>query len=383
MKKFSHISLTKDSPDSPHHFLFQMQDSTEKDSKTLQDSSETSSQTYTPGTDEIGIRADVFVAKTLQISRSKAEKLFAKGQISLNGIPLNKQGMLLKSQDKITIYNLFQPTLHSIKSENFEIPILYQDEDLLVLNKPAGLIVHRANEQDKQFTLVDWLQQHNFSLSNLGNSYRCGIVHRLDKGTSGAMVIAKTNLAHENLKLQLQTRQMGRYYLCVIDKPLKESQIVDSPLVRHSRNRLKYVIANKNNPNAKSAKTAFFKIASTNHKQFDYELIGAKLFSGRTHQIRVHLSSLNRHILGDFFYGYQESKSKISYENTPKRILLHSHLLYLQHPKNGEILHIYAPLFKEMQDILNSNFDLKSYQDSNSNLLFPLDKIYQSIFTQH
>ncbi|WP_238699121.1 RluA family pseudouridine synthase [Helicobacter sp. MIT 05-5294] len=395
MKKISQIFYANDF--SLTSFSSQALNSAPKLPQATQDS--IASQIYIPNADEIGIRADVFIAQKLQISRSKAEKLFAKGQVLLNGAIPTKQGIPLKAQDEIALLNPPQTLNTSLNSdsaplgfsnpkqsyhtkpEGFKIPILYQDEDLLILNKPAGLVVHRTNEQDEQFTLVQWLQNQNFPLSNLGDSYRAGIVHRLDRGTSGAIVIAKNNFAHENLKQQLQTRQMGRYYLCVIDQALKESLIINSPLVRHSKNRLKYITTNSQNPNAKPAKTAFFKIATTRNIQSNCELIGAKLFSGRTHQIRVHLSSINRHILGDSFYGYQDCKCKnLLTQNLQDRILLHSHLLYLQHPKSGEILHIYAPIFQEMQDFLNLNFDLKSFCDSLGNLIFPLDKLYQSAF---
>lgn len=377
MKNFSHAMPTKDALENPSTSC----PSLAQDSKTLPNLKEISHQTFTLKDNEREIRADMFIAKMLQISRSQAEKLFLKGRILLNGTRLNKLGMILKPQDIISIQEDISPQENLNELKNLEIPILYQDEDLLVLNKPAGLIVHRTSEQDNQYTLVHWLKQQSFPLSNLGDSYRAGIVHRLDKGTSGAIVIAKTNFAHESLKRQLQTRQMGRYYLCVIDKNLKESQVVDSPLLRHSKNRLKYIVTNKTNPQAKTAKTAFFKIASARNEKLDYALIGAKLFSGRTHQIRAHLSSLNRHILGDFFYGYRDSTPNDFKESLQERILLHSHLLYLQHPKNGEILHIYAPLFKAMQDFLNLYFDLNPYQDSYGNLLFPLDRLYQSAFS--
>lgn len=339
------------------------------------DSMQKNAKTFSPNADEIGIRADIFIAKALQISRSQTEKLFSKSKILLNGIPLQKHGIALRAEDILTIQE-DAPQVQDLQLKALEIPILYQDEDLLILNKPADLIVHRTNDKDTQRTLTDWLHERNFPLSNLGDSYRAGIVHRLDKSTSGAIVIAKTNFAHENLKQQLQARQMGRYYLCVIDQALKESQIVDSPLMRHPKNRLKYITVNKNNPNAKSAKTAFFKIAIANLQ--DCELIGAKLFSGRTHQIRAHLSSLNRHILGDFFYGYsQDSKHNEFLQN---RIFLHSHLLYLKHPKSNELLHFYASLPAEIQDFLKTHFTLTNYRDSYGNLIFPLDHLYQSSF---
>lgn len=308
-------------------------------------------------------RLDKFLSSTLNLSRNQVEKLIQNQQILLNDAPLDKKGILIKNGDIISIKEQITP--QKTFDKDFSIPILYEDEDVLVINKPINLLTHRINEYDKEPTLVDYLITKNFALSNLGDSYRLGIVHRLDKGTSGAMIIAKNNIAHQNLSFQIKSKTMGRYYLCIIDKPLKEHKIIEFPLIRSPKNRLKYITATLNNPLAKSAKSAFFKII-TDHKT---ELIGAKLFSGRTHQIRAHLAGINRHILGDNFYGYKE--------NYQKRILLHSHIIHFIHPKTQKFIKVYAPLYEDMKDYLE-----KSYyqQPLNEDFQIPLDEMYCHIF---
>ena len=320
--------------------------------------------------ENIGIRADIFISQICGISRAKAQSYIKSAQVLLNNAPLQKHGITLKLHDTITL--IPQEAPQQRQKKEFTIPILYEDEEILILNKPADLIVHRSDTQDTQYTLVDWLKDSNFNLSNLGDSYREGIVHRLDKGTSGAIVIAKNNTAHAHLSAQIKTRAMGRYYVCVIDKPIKEPQIIESPIMRHPKMRLKYITTSNHSTNAKPAKTAFFTIAdSTNFTPI--ALIGAKLFSGRTHQIRVHLHSINRHILGDAFYGY-----KGNYTN---RILLHAHFIHLIHPISKQQLEIYAPFSLEMQEFLETYFPLQAYKNPQpQSLTIPLASLYAEIF---
>ena len=317
-----------------------------------------------------GMRADIFLSKTLNLSRAKVQNLIHKQAILLNSAPLQKYGIVLKAKD-ILILNPLTQSLKNPTPKDFDIPILYEDTEILVLNKPANLIVHSKNIEDSQFTLVDYLKEKGFQLSNLGDSNRLGIVHRLDKNTSGAIVIAKNNTAHQHLSTQIKLRQMGRYYLCVITPSLKESKIIELPIIRHPKHRLKYITAT-NNPNAKSAKTSFFTIPHLNDSNLvNHSLIGAKLFTGRTHQIRVHLNAMNRHILGDGFYGYKG--------NYTGRILLHAHFLHLLHPITQTPIEIYAPIPRDMQDFLFTHFSLSSYLNpKNPNLLeIPLSKIYE------
>ena len=286
--------------------------------------------------DEIGIRLDSFLQTRLHFSRNKIEKML-ENEILLNGKKPKKCGIILKEKDNIEV--LQSPTKPK-ENKDLEIQILYEDEEILILNKPCDLIVHQSSANDTQYTLVDFLQDKGYALSNLGDSYRAGILHRLDKGTSGAIIIAKSNQAHTLLSQQLKNREMGRYYLCVIDKPLKENITLEANILRHPKNRLKYIT----DPLGKVAKTQFFKIATN----ANLELICAKLFTGRTHQIRVHLAHLNRHILGDGFYGYKG--------NYQQRILLHAYFLYLTHPLSHKKIEIFAPLSPLMQDFIKTNF---------------------------
>jgi 23S rRNA pseudouridine1911/1915/1917 synthase len=227
---------------------------------------------------------------------------------------------------------------------DFDVEILYEDEDILVVNKPAGLVVHPAPSV-KEPTLVDWLVHRGISLSTLSGEERHGIVHRIDKDTTGALVIAKNNAAHQNLSEQLQNKSMGRYYLAVIDQPLKESRIVEVPIARNPKNRLKMAVVE----GGRAAKTQFVTLSTS--RQQGSSLIAAKLFTGRTHQIRVHLGALSRHILGDDLYGIKSKQGKIG------RIFLHAYVLYLTHPTRGDNLEVVAPMFDDMVGYINRNFD--------------------------
>ena len=226
---------------------------------------------------------------------------------------------------------------------DFDVEVLYEDEYLLIVNKPSNLVVHPAPSV-KEATLVDWLIQRGISLSTISGEERHGIVHRIDKETTGALVIAKDNKTHQKLSEQLQDKSMGRYYLAVIDLPLKDDIVVDKPIARNPKNRLKMDIITS----GKSAKSAFIKLVTSSQNM---ELISAKLYTGRTHQIRVHLNSLNRHILGDELYGYKPKKVKIP------RVFLHAYILYLIHPVTGNKLEVVAPLFDDMVEFCTNSFD--------------------------
>jgi len=186
--------------------------------------------------------------------------------------------------------------------------------------------------------------QKGISLSTISGEERHGIVHRIDKETTGALVIAKTNEAHQKLSLQLQDKSMGRYYLALVDYPLKQSGIVEKPIGRNRKNRLKMDIV----PDGKYAKSAFYKISESDAI---VELLAVKLFTGRTHQIRVHLNSLGRHILGDVLYGFKSKKDTIN------RVLLHAYKLYLIHPSTGLKMEFVAPMFPDMRDFIYRKFN--------------------------
>lgn len=302
-------------------------------------------------------RLDKFLATQIDASRNQIEQLIKKGYVSVDGKIVSKTGLKLKENQTVDVH-FPQSELETIKDVEFikeslkdkSIEIIYEDEDILVINKPYNLTVHDAPSV-KDATLVDWLKLNNFSLSTISAEIRHGIVHRLDKGTSGVMVVAKTNEAHLGLSKQLEDKSMGRYYLAIIDNPLKEDLIINKSIARNQNNRLKMAI----DENGRNAKSAFCKIALSNKENF--ELIGAKLYTGRTHQIRVHLSSINRHILGDNLYGFKGELNKIN------RFYLHAYYLYLTHPVTNKEMSFKANIPDDMNEFLNMNFQGEDIND--------------------
>ena len=295
-------------------------------------------------------RLDSFLCEALHLPKNQILSLIKHSLILHNGKPCKKGGIPLKPKDTITLL----PPPHQEKSAespltppSLPITILHEDEDILVLNKPSNLVIHHAPSV-KESTLVDWLKAKGFSLSTLSGEERYGIIHRLDKDTTGAILIAKTNHAHTLLAQELKTRQMGRYYLAIITNPLKDKCTIECHLGRNPQNRLKMSkLSPIKYPQARYSKSLFVPICtdSTN----SHQLIAIKLFTGRTHQIRAHLESISRHILGDSTYGYKGAFSG--------RIQLHAFLLYLTHPTTKKSLLIQAPIFDDMLESLQKNFD--------------------------
>jgi len=300
-------------------------------------------------------RLDRVLSDELKQSRNQVEQLIKEGMVCVNGKEILKTGKKLLSGDTIT-YSFKEVTPKEAVLVDFDVEILYEDEVMMVVNKPSGLVVHPAPSV-KEATLVDWLIQKGVSLSTISGEERHGIVHRIDKETTGALVIAKTNEAHQKLSEQLQDKSMGRYYLSLIDYPLKESGIVEKPIGRNPNNRLKMDVIQ----NGREAKSAFCKLAESKRQ---VELVAVKLFTGRTHQIRVHLESLGRHILGDDLYGFKSKKDTI------KRVFLHAYKLYMYHPTTGKKMEFVAPLFPDMQEYIEKQFNEGDvYEKINPNLI--------------
>jgi 23S rRNA pseudouridine1911/1915/1917 synthase len=298
-----------------------------------------------------GERLDTFLCQAMNEPRNQIAHLIKSGFVAVDGKQHAKAGLKLKTAQRITV------TLPAMEPEaaqpiDFDVPILYEDDDLLVIDKPSGLTVHPAPSV-KEPTLVDWLKHHDIRLSTLSGEERHGIVHRLDKGTSGVMVVAKTNEAHDALSKQLQDKSMGRYYLAIVTPPLKEDlTFVDKPIGRSPHNRLKMATV----PHGKAAQTLFKKLLlSADEKE---ELIACKLFTGRTHQIRVHLETFSRHILGDHLYGIKSNPDKI------QRILLHAYTLYFVHPSTGEEMQFHAPIPPALLARLQAHFDTETLDET-------------------
>jgi len=289
-------------------------------------------------------RLDTFLAHELNQSRSQVAQLIKKECVYVDNKLVSRAGVKLKESQEVRIeFPLVQeaPALEI----DFDVEVLHEDESLLVINKPSGLTVHPAPSV-KEATLVDWLKHKGVRLSTISGEERHGIVHRLDKGTSGVMVVAKTNEAHQALSEQLQDKSMGRFYLAVIEPPLKDDiTVIEGPIKRSANNRLKMACE----AGGKDAKTAFKQLALSMDEK--YQLIGCKLFTGRTHQIRVHLETKSRHIIGDHLYGAVKKDDK------SERILLHAYELHFIHPMTKEMVSFVAPIEQIMENFIEKKFE--------------------------
>lgn len=289
-------------------------------------------------------RVDIFLSKMLGESRSQVLLLIEKGSVFVDDVLVKKGGLNLKESQKVKV--IF-PKVQQQNVENgvdFDVEIIYEDSELLVINKPSSLVVHEAPSV-KEKTLVDWLKHKKISLSTISGDERHGVVHRLDKGTSGAMVVAKNNVTHTFLSEQLKDKSMGRYYLCVITPPLKDDIIsVIKPIERSKTNRLKMSCLSGD---GREAKSDFCVLATSNN--LTMQLVACRLHTGRTHQIRVHLESLNRQIVGDNLYGFSNLKSE--------RILLHAYKMYFTHPITKSMVTFRAKIDDYMSSYIHDNFN--------------------------
>jgi len=292
-------------------------------------------------------RLDTFLTTQIGQTRSQVAGLIKHDCVFIDNKKVPRPGVKLKVGQTVKV-EFPEAKKEKALDVDFDVEILYEDDDVLVINKPSGVTVHPAPSV-KEATLVDWLKHKGIRLSTISGEERHGIVHRLDKGTSGTMVVAKNNKAHEFLSKQLQDKSMGRYYLAVVTPPLKEDvTIIESNIGRSSHNRLKMACGLEH---GKYAKTMFKHLALSPDE--DTQLIACKLFTGRTHQIRVHLESINRHILGDHIYGLTPKVKK------SERILLHAYLIYFIHPSTKEKLFFKAGFDDIMKDAIYKNFDME------------------------
>ena len=240
-------------------------------------------------------RLDKFISEETDISRSMAAKLISDGMVTVNGRAVNKSASL-KEGDEITVV-VPPPEILSAEPENIPLDIIYEDDDLLVVNKPKGMVVHPA-VGNTSGTLVNALMYHcQGRLSGINGVLRPGIVHRIDKNTSGLLVVAKNDTAHAGLAEQIKAHSMTREYLAVAMGRFKETEgTVDAPIGRDPSDRLKMAVTPRNSKNAVTHYTV-----AEQYKNCAF--LRLRLETGRTHQIRVHMSHIGHPILGDDVYG--------------------------------------------------------------------------------
>ncbi|MCP4847565.1 MAG: RluA family pseudouridine synthase [Verrucomicrobiaceae bacterium] len=271
-------------------------------------------------------RLDRFISSKLaEMSRARIQALIRDGHITLNGSS-TKPGRLLVNGDFISII-IPDPVPSEAKPENIPLEILHEDDHIIVINKPHGLVVHPA-AGNPDGTLVNALLHHCKSLSGIGGVERPGIVHRLDKDTSGCMVAAKTDVAHHGLCESFAKHKVTKVYLAIVEGcPPSPSGRIENNIARNPHDRQKMAVVMP--PLGKSAITEY----SVNSPRGDASLVECRIFTGRTHQIRVHMKSLGTPILGDPIYA-RPAKQKV----TAPRLMLHAWKLGFNHPVHGEAL---------------------------------------------
>jgi len=291
-------------------------------------------------TGEDKIRIDLYLTqKEIYPSRSQIRNLIAQGKIRVNNNPV-KPSYILKNGDVIDLVLPENKELE-IKAEAIPLDIIYEDEYLVVVNKPADMIVHPAGKI-RSGTLVNALLYHcQDSLSGIGGVIRPGIVHRLDKNTSGLMVVAKNDFAHLDLSKRIKEHQVTKKYLALVHGSLRDdSGIIDAPIGRSLKNRKKMAVTEGKSREA----ITHFKVL----KRFSgYTLVEATLRTGRTHQIRVHLAFIGYPIVGDQLYGHRRQGLNIH------RQALHSYVLGFVHPASKEYMEFSAPLPQDMQELID------------------------------
>lgn len=304
------------------------------------------------------VRLDAFLATSCQdISRTRLKSLIEQGHVFKNGKSLLDPSYKVLEGDSFQIE--IPPPLDAFpEAQDIPLSILYEDQDLLVIDKPAGLVVHPA-PGNSNGTLVNALLGHcQNSLSGIGGVKRPGIVHRLDKETSGLMVIAKSDAAHNGLALQFKDRTLSRKYKAfVIGVPIPLHGSIEKNIERSHRDRTKMTTVLRGGRIAKTAYKTLKKFQKSGSLKPIASLIECKLHTGRTHQIRVHLASIGHPVIGDEVYGHTPLKSPLGYllheiNWKPGRQALHAYALDFIHPITHESLHFESTLPQEMETLL-------------------------------
>ncbi|MGI6731391.1 MAG: RluA family pseudouridine synthase [Anaerovoracaceae bacterium] len=302
---------------------------------------ETISQTIEFNIDEEyqGTRLDLVLSLVLEdLSRSYIQKLIEEKRVMVNGEACTLKKYKVNVGDYIEL-SIPVPEVLQVEPENIPIDIVYEDEDLLVVNKPKGMVVH-PGAGNTTGTLVNAVLHHCDSLSSINGVIRPGIVHRLDKDTTGLLVIAKNNMAHASLAQQLAERKISRVYRAIVYNNIKEEEgTIYAPIGRDPKNRLKMTVTSVN---SRPAITHF----KTLQRFGNFTYIEARLETGRTHQIRVHMAYMKHPLLGDQVYG--PKKKMLGVETQ----MLHAKTIGFKHPRSQEYMEFTSELPEEFQGIL-------------------------------
>ena len=274
-------------------------------------------------------RLDVFVAGAAEITRSRAGALIKDGCVTADGAVQTKAGYKLRAGSPVTV-RIPEAAPSSVEAEDIDLDVVYQDDDVAVVFKPSGMVVHPAAGNESG-TLVNALLKHLDNLSGIGGEIRPGIVHRIDKDTSGLLLIAKNDRAHVSLSEQIKAHSVHRAYKAIVIGGFREDDgFVDAPIGRHPTDRKRMAIV----PDGREARTHWQVL----ERLKGATLIEARLTTGRTHQIRVHMSSIGHPVLGDPVYGPKKSPYPVTGGQ-----LLHAYRIGFVHPVTGKEMLFEAP----------------------------------------
>ena len=289
--------------------------------------------------DLAGERLDAFLARSIEgMTRSAAQRLLEEGCVLRSGKPGKKNDKL--SVGEMIAVTLPEPRQVDIAPTQMALDIVYEDADVLVINKPKGLVVHPAAGHQDDTLVNGLLYAMGDSLSGINGELRPGIVHRIDKDTSGLLAVAKNDLAHVVLASQLKDHTMARTYECIVCGNLKEdSGTVNAPIGRHPSDRKKMCVTERNSRNAVTHWEVIGRYRGYTH-------VRCKLETGRTHQIRVHMAHIGHPILGDTVYGHKKPELGQSSQ------VLHAGVLCFKHPRDQRPVMVFAPLPEYFQALL-------------------------------
>jgi 23S rRNA pseudouridine1911/1915/1917 synthase len=296
--------------------------------------------------EQAGERLDRYLSSVVPgQSRSQIQRLIEQGQVTVAGRSA-KANLPVKAGDLITV-DVPEPSAATPAAEDIPITIVYQDSDVVVVDKPAGMVVHPAAGHDSG-TLVNALLRHIPDLSGIGGERRPGIVHRLDKGTSGLMVVAKNDRAHDSLSRQFAEREVEKEYGALVWGVVQARRRIDLPIGRDPNNRQKM------SARSRRARHAVTRITRVRHYR-GVTLCQVAIQTGRTHQIRVHLSAIGHPIVGDSTYG--GTRARVAADLRPvlslDRPFLHSHRLVFTHPTDGRRMEFESPLPPDLQTVID------------------------------
>ncbi|MFI5102709.1 MAG: RluA family pseudouridine synthase [Terriglobales bacterium] len=328
--------------------------------------------TLTASAEAAGQRLDQYLAARLsdgnraEVSRARVQQLIAKGEVLVNGTAA-KASLRLKGngEEQITVAGPPHAPPLRATAEEIALDIVYEDDDLAIVNKPAGMMVHAGagatDDARNRGTLVNALLHHFGTLSAVGGELRPGIVHRLDRATSGLMVVAKNDEAHRRLAKQFSGREVHKTYIALVHGwPKQDRGTIQSAISRHSQRRTRMTTRGFGGREAVTHYLVQRKIDAPYGK---FALVELKIETGRTHQIRVHMSSLGHPVVGDALYGAPgELRSQSNKRRaagmpatlTLDRNFLHSAALELTHPRTKELLKFFRPLPTELENLLDS-----------------------------